>query len=253
MTKVDQGLRPAVPAGLATQQAGSRRARVSELHMTVTPPLSDYVVVDLSSGIAGAYCTKLLADGGARGHQGRTAGGRSAARLVGLRCGDPAGGDGALFTFLSSTKQSVVVDPDDRRPRAGARAAGTRPTRWCGRRDPASPSCRRSRRDAIRRATPHLTVTVDHAVRPGRSVERPRRRPSSRCRPGRAGSSVWARRTPDRAPVFVGGQIGEWLTGVYAAIGTMVSRARGAARRRPASSSTCRCSRRSRCASPTTR
>ena len=27
--------------------------------------MDGYVVVDLSSGIAGAYCTKLLADGGA--------------------------------------------------------------------------------------------------------------------------------------------------------------------------------------------
>ena len=34
------------------------------------------------------------------------------------------------------------------------------------------------------------------------------------------------RGAPDRAPVHVGGQIGEWLTGVYAAIGTMASRAR---------------------------
>ena len=34
------------------------------------------------------------------------------------------------------------------------------------------------------------------------------------------------RGAPDRAPVYVGGQIGEWLTGVYAAIGTLASRAR---------------------------
>ena len=32
---------------------------------TSEPPLAGYVVVDLSAGIAGAYCTKLLADGGA--------------------------------------------------------------------------------------------------------------------------------------------------------------------------------------------
>ena len=31
----------------------------------VTSPLDGYIVVDLSTGIAGAYCTKLLADGGA--------------------------------------------------------------------------------------------------------------------------------------------------------------------------------------------
>lgn len=31
-----------------------------------TGPLHGYTVVELSAGIAGAYCTKLLADGGAR-------------------------------------------------------------------------------------------------------------------------------------------------------------------------------------------
>jgi len=31
----------------------------------MTSPLEGYVVIDLSSGIAGGYCTKTLADGGA--------------------------------------------------------------------------------------------------------------------------------------------------------------------------------------------
>lgn len=33
----------------------------------MTSPLEGYVVIDLSSGIAGGYCTKTLADGGAAG------------------------------------------------------------------------------------------------------------------------------------------------------------------------------------------
>src|SRR5208282_4425024 len=35
-----------------------------------------------------------------------------------------------------------------------------------------------------------------------------------------------ARGRPDRAPVYVGGQIGEWLSGVFAAIGTLAARRR---------------------------
>ena len=31
----------------------------------IEPPLSGWTVADLSSGIPGGYCTKLLADGGA--------------------------------------------------------------------------------------------------------------------------------------------------------------------------------------------
>ncbi len=36
-----------------------------------------------------------------------------------------------------------------------------------------------------------------------------------------------ARGRPDRAPVFVGGQIGEWVTGMFAAIGTLAAGRRG--------------------------
>ncbi|HXW38088.1 MAG TPA: CoA transferase, partial [Acidimicrobiales bacterium] len=38
-----------------------------------------------------------------------------------------------------------------------------------------------------------------------------------------------ARGRPERAPVYVGGQIGEWLSGIFAAIGTMAARRRAGA------------------------
>ena len=69
---------------MAAQQEGPRRHR-DEL----TPPLADYVVVDLSSGIAGAYCTKLLADGGAEVIKVEAPEGDPLRALVGLRRRDP--------------------------------------------------------------------------------------------------------------------------------------------------------------------
>ena len=80
--------------------------------MTATPPLSDYVVVDLSSGIAGGYCTKLLADGGAQVVEVEPSEGDPLRRWAASGAEIAAGDDGALFSFLSSSKQSMVVDPD---------------------------------------------------------------------------------------------------------------------------------------------
>ena len=73
----------------------------------MTPPLSDEVVVDLSSGIAGSYCTKLLADGGAQVIKVEPPEGDPLCGWSASGATIPADRDGALFTFLSSTKRSV--------------------------------------------------------------------------------------------------------------------------------------------------
>ena len=77
-------------------------------------PLDGYVVVDLSSGIAGGYCTKLLADGGARVVKIEAPEGDS---LRSWSASDtrvnPVDG-GALFSFLACSKHSVLADPDRR-------------------------------------------------------------------------------------------------------------------------------------------
>jgi crotonobetainyl-CoA:carnitine CoA-transferase CaiB-like acyl-CoA transferase len=193
---------------------------------TSPPPFSGYVVVDLSSGIAGGYCTKLLADAGAEVIKIEDRDGDLLRRWSASGAAIPADGDGALFRFLSCSKQSVIADVgrrDDLQAvsrlldtadavvwSSGSRLAGH------GSFVPA----------AIRRGHPHLTVT---SITPF-GLEGPwRDRPATEftLQAWSGGIVGLGRGGRDRAPVFVGGQVGDWLSGLYAAIGTMVSRARG--------------------------
>jgi crotonobetainyl-CoA:carnitine CoA-transferase CaiB-like acyl-CoA transferase len=191
----------------------------------MSSPLADYVVVDLSSGIAGAYCTKLLADGGAEVLKLEPPEGDPLRAWSASGAAIPGGGDGALFAFLSSSKQSEIVDPDDddALERVQARLERADAVVWSkGSRLAELPGLAP---DAIRRAAPHLTVT---SITPF-GLEGPWRDRAATeftLQAWSGGIVGLGRGSPDRAPAFVGGQIGEWLAGVYAAIGTMVSRAR---------------------------
>ena len=189
-----------------------------------------------------------------RRRQGRVAGRRPAPALVGVgrRRSRPT------TTARSSSSSSSSKQQRGRRSRTTPTTARRCTRCWTG---PTSvvwstgsrlaehPVAARPRRSAG--ATPHLTVTADHALRAGRARGATAPRPSSPCRPGPGGIVGLGRGSPDRPPVFVGGQIGEWLTGAYAAIGTLASRAPprrpGRARRRVDARDA------RRCASPTTR
>lgn len=193
--------------------------------MAVTPPLDGYVVVDLSSGIAGAYCTKLLADGGADVVKIEPPEGDPLRRWSASGAEIAPGDDGALFQFLSSSKRSVVADPDApadlERVRSLLRGADavvwSRGTGLAE--DPAlSPG-------EIHRVAPHLTVT---SITPF-GLEGPwAGRPASDLTLQAWSGAVvgLGRGSPDRPPVSVGGQISEWLAGAQAAVATLVSRAR---------------------------
>ncbi len=191
----------------------------------MTAPLSGTLVVDLSTGIAGAYATKLLADGGAEVVKVEPPEGDPLRRWSASGAEIPDDADGALFTFLSSSKQSLVADPDDADDLGRLRTLLARAdvVVWSrGSRLAESPALTPG---AITAAAPEATVTT---ITPfgleGPWADRAATEFTLQALSG--GIIGLGRGAPDRAPVHVGGQVGEWLTGVEAAIGTLASRAR---------------------------
>ncbi|BCZ22829.1 CoA transferase [Mycobacterium senriense] len=189
----------------------------------VGPPLAGYTVIDLSTGIAGAYCTKLLADGGADVVKIESPEGDSLRRWSASDATIPAGGDGALFSFLAGAKHGVVADLADdadaelvNRLLASADAAVWSAGSKVAEHPDFTP-------DAIHRRHPHLTVT---SITPF-GLEGPWRDRAATeftLQAWSGGIVGLGRGEQERAPVFVGGQVGEYLAGVYASVATLTSR-----------------------------
>jgi crotonobetainyl-CoA:carnitine CoA-transferase CaiB-like acyl-CoA transferase len=186
------------------------------------PPLTGYLVVDLSSGIAGAYCTRILADGGADVVKVEPPEGDWLRSWTASGTPIAAGTDGALFSFLAGAKQSAVANPDrteDLRFVAEL-LDGADAVIWSrGSRVAEVPTLSPAQ---IRRSHPHLVVT---AISPfgldGPWADRPATEFTLQAWAG--GIIGLGRGAPDQAPVYVGGQVGEWLAGAYAAAATMTS------------------------------
>jgi crotonobetainyl-CoA:carnitine CoA-transferase CaiB-like acyl-CoA transferase len=189
----------------------------------VEPPLTGYTVVDLSTGIAGAYCTKLLADGGADIIKVEQPEGDPLRRWSASGATIPPGSDGALFSFLAGSKHSVVADPDidNDVDLVNALLAAADAVVW------SSGSKVAKSQDftpaAMHRNHPHLTVM---SITPF-GLEGPwRDRAASEftLQAWSGGIVGLGRGEPGRAPVFVGGQVGEYLAGVYASAAMLASR-----------------------------
>jgi crotonobetainyl-CoA:carnitine CoA-transferase CaiB-like acyl-CoA transferase len=190
-----------------------------------TGPLHGYTVVELSTGIAGAYCTKLLADGGARVVKVEPPQGDPLRRWSASGARIELGSDGALFSFLACSKHSVVADSDidsDIEFVNGLLASADAVV-WS--RGSTIAECEAFKPDALRRSHPHLTVT---SITPF-GLDGPwRDRPATEftLQAWSGGIIGLGRGSPDRAPVFVGGQVGEYLAGAYASAATLASRLR---------------------------
>jgi crotonobetainyl-CoA:carnitine CoA-transferase CaiB-like acyl-CoA transferase len=185
--------------------------------MSTPFPLAGVTVADLSSGIAGAYCAKTLVDAGAAVVKLEPPDGDPLRRqAVGRRLG--VGEDGALFQFLASGFRSVVVDPAD--PEAAeAAVAQADAVLW----SPGTPLAEHERLQPgrLQRLAPHAPVV---SITPF-GLDGPwAGRPWSELTLQAWGGGVWHRGDPDRAPVMVGGRLGEWAAGAVAAIGLLLAR-----------------------------
>ncbi len=181
-------------------------------------------VLDLSDSIAGAYAAKLFADAGAEvvkleppaGHPLRR---WSASGSVG-RDGDP---DGALFRHLAAGQRSVVADIED--PRGRARAL-----ELAGMSDvvietfvPGYLEARGLGPSRLQRANRALTVV---SISPfGQAAPRAHEQRNDFLLQALIGS-LQLHGDAGGAPLAVGGRLGEWAVGAYAAAGGLAARAR---------------------------
>jgi crotonobetainyl-CoA:carnitine CoA-transferase CaiB-like acyl-CoA transferase len=190
------------------------------------PPLSGLRVVDLSTWIGGAYCTKLLVDGGAEVIKVESPDGDSLRRWSASGAVTSPEESGALFNFLHASKSSVVVEKDSAGDVASLHTLLATADAVVWSRGSAIAEHPTFEPSHIRSAHPHLIVT---AITPfGLDGPWSHKAATEFTLQAWSGAVVGlARGKPERAPVFVGGQIGEWLSGLFGAIGTL------AARRRP--------------------
>ena len=190
------------------------------------PPLTGLRVVDLSSWIAGGYCTKLLADGGADVVKVEAPGGDPLRRWSASGADIAADADGALFNHLHASQRSVVVDaagdPDGAARVVHDLLAAADIAVWSHGPGPGQRSALAPDPAALLREHPHLVVV---AISPFGLVGPWRDRPATEftLQAWSGGMVRINRGRPDRAPTFVAGQVGEWMSGLYAAIGALAA------------------------------
>jgi crotonobetainyl-CoA:carnitine CoA-transferase CaiB-like acyl-CoA transferase len=178
--------------------------------------LADVRVVDFTSGIAGAYATKLMADAGADVIKVEPAHGDPLRRWSATG-GDTTARDGALFRFLHHGKRSVVGVPDDGHVDDIVKGADLvvddfapdddHPARWLTR-DPGL-----------------VVLSVTAFGRTGPYAGRPATSFTLEAESG----SLASRGRPEMEPFQAGGRLPEWVAGTYAAVAALAA-LRGARR-----------------------
>lgn len=178
--------------------------------------LRDVRVVDFSTGIAGAYATKLMADAGADVIKVEPAGGDPSRRWSATRGHLPDGEEDApLFRFLQGSKRSVVGAPGDSEIEALIAGADLVVESQDVALDPA----------ALAAADPRLVVlSITPFGTKGAFTGRPWTEFTVQAECG----SIGGRGLPEEPPIMAGGKTTFWVGGTFAGVAALgaVRRAR---------------------------
>jgi crotonobetainyl-CoA:carnitine CoA-transferase CaiB-like acyl-CoA transferase len=186
--------------------------------------LSGIRVLDLSSQIAGPYCSKLLVDGGAEVIKIEPPEGDSMRRWSATGA-DLGGRDSALFTFLNAGKQSVVGTAAD--PHVDALLAETDLVIEAH----GLESDTGERLDVARLRAAHPSLVVLSITPYGLTGPWADRRATEFTLQAESGS-IGMRGLMGKEPFQAGGRIGEWAAGAFGAVAAVpaVLRARATGR-----------------------
>jgi crotonobetainyl-CoA:carnitine CoA-transferase CaiB-like acyl-CoA transferase len=193
--------------------------QVSEESGSRPTPLHDLRVVEISDRIAGSYCGKLLVDAGAQVHKIEPPQGDSLRRYS-ATCSPVSEGDNSpLFSYLNAGKRSMTFAPDSERYRADLAAA-----------DVVVVTASRSRAAALGIDPQRLLADSPQAVIVtisdfGWTGPYADRTASEFTLQAWAGSPGF-RGDPAGPPIAIGGDLGEYMGGVFAAFGALAVRRR---------------------------
>ncbi|HKI42319.1 MAG TPA: CoA transferase, partial [Mycobacterium sp.] len=192
---------------------------VSERSISRPTPLHDLRVVEISDRIAGSYCGKLLVDAGAQVRKLEPPQGDWLRRYSATCSSVPDGSDSPFYSYLNAGKRSMTLAPDSERYRAELAAA-----------DVVVLTAGRSRAESLgidpRRllaGSPRaIVVTVSDFGWNGPYADRPASEFTLQAWSGSPGF----RGDPAGPPIAIGGDLGEYMGGVYAAFGALAVRRR---------------------------
>lgn len=172
-------------------------------------PLSELRVVEISDRIAGGYCSKLFVDAGADVVKVEPVGGDPMRRFTATGAVPADGADAPLFSYINAGKRSATTISDDLLTRAdivivtGTRASaysrGIEPERM----SETAPQC--------------VVVTISDFGWTGPWSQRPATEFTLQSWSGLTGF----RGDPAGPPISIGGELGEYMGGAFAAYGAL--------------------------------